>query len=447
MLIDTAQEITPWERQETQKREKVLLEKIQQSGVKVHFLTDDQRKAYAEKTAHIVKVFEDTIGTDLISKTEELLLEKYGPEPSTQQQVAIGINADLSVDGGISGLAIKRGVELAVKEINAKGGLLGKPVKIITRDHHVNPEIGKSNLETFSQREDLVAVIGGKHSAVIHGEMGKAQKLELPYLVPWAATKEITENVAENNYIFRLSANDRFVSEFLVKELVKNYKKPLIVVENSVWGRSNLDTMKSLLSEHGVNQVEGMIINRGQEDFEEEFNRINSLALDSIIMVLNSKEGSRFIKLLARLKTIPPVISHWGVVGGKCLEDNIETIQNMDLRIFQTFSFIGNKNPRAQNLATQYLSTYDVEGVENIRAPSAVAQAYDLTHLLALAVDQAGAFDRSVIRNALENISSYQGAIRLYEMPFSSSDHDGLGSEDFILTRYTQNGYLLPLGQ
>ncbi len=445
LLVDIANEVTPWERQETQKREKVLLDKIRQSGVKVHYLTEEQRKAFTDQTAHIVKAFEHIIGTDIISKTEELLEEKYGPQPSAREQVVIGINADLSVDGGGSGLAIKRGVELAIKDLNAKGGLLGKPVKLITKNHFVNPDTGKSNLDNFAQRQDLVAVIGGKHGAVIHDEMPHVQKLEMPYLIPWSATKKITATVEDHNFIFRLSANDLYVAEFLVNEVVKSFRKPLIVVENSVWGRSNLEQMTEFLSKKGINQAIGMVINRGQEDFEEEFNQLSSQPPDSIIMVLNPKEGSRVIKLLSRLDNIPPVISHWGIVGGTCLQENRETIKEMDLRIFQTFSFIGNERPQAQKLASLYQETYGGDGMESIRAPSAVAQAYDLTNLLAIAVEQAGSFDRSDIRKALENIPLYDGVVKSYEMPFSPSDHDALDSSDFILTRYNSDGYLLPL--
>ncbi len=115
MLIETEKEITPWERDDTRKREQKFILTIEQAGVKIHRLTAAQRQQFASKTSHIVKVFEDVIGSDIISKTEEMLLEKYGPDPASQEQIVIGIDADLALDGKSAGLAIKRGAELAIQ--------------------------------------------------------------------------------------------------------------------------------------------------------------------------------------------------------------------------------------------------------------------------------------------------------------------------------------------
>lgn len=88
-----------------------------------------------------------------------------------QPPLVIGVDADLSavaVDGGV---AISRGVELAVEEINAQGGVLGRPLKLVTKDHRGNPARGIHNLKQYSENPDLLAVVGGVHTPVLLAEI------------------------------------------------------------------------------------------------------------------------------------------------------------------------------------------------------------------------------------------------------------------------------------
>ncbi len=58
----------------------------------IHRLTLEERQKFARKTAHIAEAFEEIIGSDILSKTQELLLNKYGPAAATKLQIVIGIN-------------------------------------------------------------------------------------------------------------------------------------------------------------------------------------------------------------------------------------------------------------------------------------------------------------------------------------------------------------------
>ena len=80
-----------------------------------------------------------------------------------------------------------------------------------------------------------------------------------------------------------------------------------------------------------------------------------------------------------------------------------------------------------------------------MHAAAGVAHAYDLMHLLALAIAQAGTTDRATVRNALEQLPRHQGLIKTYERPFSPQDHDALGPEQLLMTRYREDGALVPL--
>ena len=73
-----------------------------------------------------------------------------------------------------------------------------------------------------------------------------------------------------------------------------------------------------------------------------------------------------------------------------------------------------------------------------------LAQAYDLVHMLAIAVKDAGVFKRSKIRDALENLKSHKGLIKNYTSPFNAGQHDALLRDDYFISKFNNNGHLVP---
>ncbi len=433
ILVETAKEVTPWERQETRKREMALLEEIRDAGVRIHELDPHERERFAALTAHIAKKFEGIIGSDIISRTEELLDAKYAPEDAW----VIGIDVDLSMDGKVVGLMIKRGVELAVEKINASGGLLGHPVRIIARDHRSLGSRGIQNIRDLAENPRTIAIIGGLHSAVIADEMAEIQKQEIPYLIPWAAASQNTDNGYSPNSIFRVSANDDLVAPFIMAEVLKQHKKPAIIVENSIWGRSNLEKMQQYLQHKGFVNAPSLLLNRGQKTMGEEIQTLLRSGADAIIMVLGPNEGGVFVNTLVQLKANLPVFSHWGIVGSHFFKDNKKALAETDFSFFQPFAFETRTNARAREMLSSYRSTY---GSEELEAPIALFQAYDVIGILAKAVKKAQSTQHDQVRNALEAIVSYDGAIKTYHRPFSPTDHDALENSDYVLVRFGKNG-------
>jgi branched-chain amino acid transport system substrate-binding protein len=76
-----------------------------------------------------------------------------------------------------------------------------------------------------------------------------------------------------------------------------------------------------------------------------------------------------------------------------------------------------------------------------------LAHAYDLTHILARAIDLAGSTDRPKVRAALEAVRDYDGLIKRYARPFSPVRHEALEPRDLFIARYREDGALAPLEQ
>ena len=441
ILIQMAKEITLWDRQERIKEDKKYLEIIKGANLNIHELSPRERQRFEKATSYIMKEYEDIIGSHIISKTEEYLYKKYNKE----NIVAIGIDADLSMGAKGSGLAIKRGVELAVNEINKNGGLLSKQVAIVAKDHQGVSTQAKENIKEFIDDKNIIAVIGGKHSAIISSYTKYIQDNKLIFFSPWAAATSVTQNGYEDNYIFRVSLNDIYATNFLAQDALNRNSNPAIVVENSIWGKEALKNINLYFDSKGLQKQEGIIISRGQNQFEKVFNFIRSENYDSIIMVLNSQEAQRMVTYMGSMNIKVPIISHWGIVGDSFFNANKHYLEDIDLRFIQTFSLLNNKKKEAQNLAQNYFTTYHKPSNEKINALTGVVQAYDSVMLLAQAIQRCKSFDSTKVKNSLEDLENYNGVIKRYKQPFNKIDHDALSIEDFFMARFDKNGNILPI--
>lgn len=440
VLIDTAKQMTPWQRQEAQKESTRLLEMLKNSKIHVHEFPLSQKEKFAQQTAFIIKAYEDVIGAHIVSKTQEYFYEKY----RKQDVMAIGVDADLSMGAKGSGLAIKRGVELAVDAINKQGGLLEKELVVVAKDHHGNSVQAHENIMSFIEDKNIIGVIGGKHSVVISSYMKQIQDNDLIFISPWAAAAGVTQNGYKENYVFRVSLNDAYAATFLAQEMLKKSSNPIVVVENSVWGRGALQNINAYFKSSGLPLIEGIIINRGEKRFEAIFKDIITAKNDGVLMVLNSNEATKLVEHMGLNGIHLPVVSHWGMVGDNFFKVNEPYLENIDLSFIQTFTFTNNDRKEAKKLLEAYLKTYRKDSSKDINAPTGVVQGYDAVMLLAHAIQSCRSFDSKVVKICLENIKKYEGAIKTYEYPFSSNEHDALGIDDFFMATFDETGTIVP---
>lgn len=440
-LINEAKEIRHWNREEIINENKNRLNVIKNANINIHELSTLQRAKLKKATSYIIKEYEEVIGSNIISKTEEYFYKKY-PKDNI---VAIGVDADLSMGAKGSGLAIKRGVELAVDEINKKGGLLGKQVVVVAKDHKGVSTQAKENIKEFIDDKNIIGIIGGKHSSIISSYTKDIQDNKLIFFSPWAAATSVTENGYKDNYIFRVSINDKYATNFLAQEALNSSSNPAIIVENSIWGKGALKNINLYLHSKGLDNQEGIIINRGEKEFEEIFNQIRIKNYDSIIMVLNSQEATKCVMYMGSMNIKIPIISHWGIVGDSFFEVNKSYLKDIDLQFIQTFSLLNNTTKESQKLAQNYYKIYHQSSNKKINAITGVVQAYDSVMLLAKAIQKNNSFDSSEVKKALENLEDYDGVIKRYKSPFSKINHDALGIEDFFVAKYDKDGNIIPV--
>ena len=125
-----------------------------------------------------------------------VVLSAAGPTlAQSKDPVKIGLSAAVSGGSAASGEAIKRGLQIAIDEINGKGGVLGgRKLELVIRDDEGNPQKGVTIARELVEREKVAAVFGGLHTTVALAQVLVWHELATPYVGTWAAGTNITRN-------------------------------------------------------------------------------------------------------------------------------------------------------------------------------------------------------------------------------------------------------------
>jgi len=378
-----------------------------------------------------------------VSKTRQTLLVlaiaagSASIPAAAQEVIKVGFVGALSGPSAKSGEAITRGLEVAIDEINARGGVLGKKITLIKRDDESNPAKGQIAARELIQNEKVSVIFGGIDTPVAMAVVPIVNKEKVPYVGTWAAGTPITRNGANPNYVFRVSAVDELVDKALINYAMKTHgaKKPGYMLINNPWGESN---------EKGLNLAiaERRIASAGSEKFEEkdvemtsQLSRLKAAGADSIILVSNAGPAAQVMKSIERMNWNVPVISHWGISGGRFPE----LAGNMAQKVvfIQTYSYFGQQGEVGQRMVGQLMKKYpDIKAVSDIVPPVGYANAYDAMHLTALAIAGGGGAGGDQIREGFYKIGEYKGLIKTYSKPFTASNHDALDEHDYIMVKY-----------
>jgi branched-chain amino acid transport system substrate-binding protein len=366
------------------------------------------------------------------------------------EPVYIGFDGAYSQKTSTSAQAIELGTQLAISQINGAGGVLnGRPLVLVTKDNHGIAARAKDNFIEFAERPDVVAVYGGKFSPAIIQTMGLSNELSMLSISVWGSADPISENPTEYPFVYRLSLRDKWAIPAMMQHAKERYGANRLceVMPQTAWGRSGNRALAANLERLGQTVTYTRWYNWGETGFAEVIKSCVRSGGQAVILIANEQEGAQWIKAMAALPSEQrvPTVSHWGVTGGALHQMVGPEVNRVDFDVIQTFSFINNKRPQAEALAREILADIRFSTVESIISPVGIAQAFDMTHLLAMAINKAGSTDRAAIQKAMQSIGTHEGVIRTYIQPFSDTNHDALTAEQVLFVRLQADGALFPI--
>jgi branched-chain amino acid transport system substrate-binding protein len=202
-----------------------------------------------------------------------------------QQTIKIANIVELSGPGTTAGTVFKNGVELAVKEINENGGILGKKISYTTEDTQTNPGVAKG-LTQKAVDNDVFAIFGPVYSGSIMVSMAESKRGEVPNFTGGEAAA-ITQQ--GNPYIFRTSFTQTTAMPKVAKYMANDLKAKSVAIiwVNNDFGKGGRDMVTKELTARGVKVAADISTEAGQADFAADVVKAKNANPDAIFIYLN----------------------------------------------------------------------------------------------------------------------------------------------------------------
>ena len=365
---------------------------------------------------------------------------------SAQETIKIGLITALSGQSARAGEAITRGLAVAIDELNAKGGALGRKFELVRRDDEATPAKGVIAARELLFREKVAVLFGGLDTPVSLAIVPIVNQEKRVFVGPWAAGTPITKNGAKDNFVFRVSAVDEIVDRAMLQysQRTFNAKNCGMILVNNPWGESNEKGLTAALNAKGMKAAGIEKFEGNDVDVVPQLSRLKNAGADCLFLVGNVGPSAQVVKSLDRMGWKPPIVSHWGPAGGRFTE--LAGPSAPSVHFVQTYSFFGNQRPVGTKVLKMLMAKYpDIKSAGDVTPAVGVANAYDAMHLVALAIKNAGSTDGPKVREGFYKIGRYEGLIKTYNKPFTADNHDAVNENDYVWTQFIDN-QILPVG-
>ena len=340
------------------------------------------------------------------------------PPPVAGETIRIGGIGPLSAPGSVvGGIAMQFAMNLAVQDLNAAGGVLGRPVELVFADTEGLPERGVAVAERLITENNVVAITGEYHSAVGLPIADVCHEYGIPVLFSETWSDKITENGYPE--VFRIapasSMNSRASAEWFAAVGVETV---VSIVENTDYGIGQDENDVMFFEQLGITQVEVFFVELGTEDFMPILTRVQAIdpPPDAIRVAVTGETSFNLEQQMAELG-IAPSAQTIGTANQVAIQPEFwESVPNGN---YYVFSLVGLPpslyNDTTNRVADAYRAQFDTD------PPSYALEAYDSVMILGDAIERAGTTESGALILALEetDIDLAQGR---YYFEYTSSN-------------------------
>ena len=300
-------------------------------------------------------------------------------------KIVIGGLGPLTGSVAVYGITSTNGIKLAVKEINAAGGIMGKQIEYILEDEKGEPT---EAVNAFNKLKDkkMTALIGDITSKPTLAVAPLAEEAKIPMITPTGTQFDITQG---KNFVFRTCYTDPFQGNILAQFVKENLKlKTVAIMSNNSddYSKGVAKTFKDKAKEIGLEVVADEGYGKDDKDFRAQLTNIVSKNPD-VLMISDYYEADALIATQAREVGIKSVIigpDGWdGVL--KQLDESSKTV--VEGTYFANHYSVQDKNEKVQKFVKAYKDEYKDE------PSSFAALGYDTVYVLKQAIEEAKSED------------------------------------------------------
>jgi len=354
--------------------------------------------------------------------TTACALALAGPSLAQAQAIKIAGLYELSGAGATAGTNFKNGVEMAVKEINAAGGILGRKLEHSIADTQTNPGVAKG-LATKAIDDNAFAVFGPVFSGSIMVSMAETRKAEVPNFTGGEAASITKQG---NPYIFRTSFTQDTAMPKVARYIANGLKAKNVVVMyvNNDFGKGGRDAITKALTDVGVKVVADISTDSGQVDFSAPVLKAKAANADALFVYTNEEESARALRELRKQGYNKPIVGETTLTGQKVIELAGDAANGAVAHVGLT---IDAPNPLMLKFKAKFYQDYkyfsDHNGIKG----------YTGVYVLKAAIEKVGKLDRKAVAAAMQGLQISAAKQPGVIMDVSFDANGDLDRESFIV--------------
>ena len=307
-----------------------------------------------------------------------------------------------SLTGGIAtfGISTKNASEMAFDEINKKGGVLGKQIKLLVEDDQSKPEEAGTAVTKLINQDHVVAMLGHVASSHSLAAAPICQSNKVPMITPSSTNPRVTQ---VGDYIFRVCFTDTFTGEVVAKfvfDTLKARKVAILVDVRSDYSVGLQTFFGEAFKRRGGEIVANQSYSQGDSDFRAQLTQIKATNPDAIYVPGYYTEVGTIVHQGRELGITVPFVGSDGWDSPKLWEIGGEALNGC---YFSNHYSTDDPNPAVQKFVNDYKTRYG-------QVPDALAAlAYDAARILADAFTRAGSTDGDKVRKAIGATKDFPG--------------------------------------
>lgn len=324
------------------------------------------------------------------------------PAVAQAQDIKIINNVELSGTGVTSGSMWQKGVDLAIKEINAGGGILGRKIAIQHLDNQSQPQTAKAIAQKAIDAEPYV-MLGPIFSGDVNVSMALADEAEIPMIMGGEAAALTQQGM---KYLFRTS----FSQSNAMPKLAEYLKKSGITSVAMIWvandfGKGGRDTMAKELAARGIKIAADISTDPGQMDFSAAVVNAAKSGADALFAYSNEEESARLLIALRKLGYDKPIFGETVLTSQRVIELAGAAANGAKGHVGLS---VDAPNPLVQEFGRKFTAEYKMNSDHN------GIKGYTAVYFVKAITEKLGRFDRKAF------------AAALHTAQLSAKDHPGI---------------------
>lgn len=356
-----------------------------------------------------------------------LLISSGVNHAGAADEILIGNASSLTGTAAQYGISTYEGLEVAMEEINAAGGVLGKKIRILKGDDSGDPRQAVNVVQKFISKDNVLLIIGAELTGTTRVTAPISNTAKMVQFTASATGAGLTDNVA---YVFRNALPEAYAIPFVVEAAKKKFNLGSVVVIYSYNLDYSVDLTKiyeKALAAAGIKIQDKISYAEGDIDFSAQVSKLKALKPEAVVMTGYYQESAQMMIEMRKQGINCPILGSNGFNDPKILD---LAGKAMEGSVWASGFFPDNPDPRVKNFVAKVQEKYK-------KKPNQFhAQAYDAMRIVAEAIKRAGVTEntpenRTKIRDAMYTISNFPGVSGTHTFKTGKGDAE---KSVFVLT-------------